>query len=212
MSLIEFFQTYIHYLIHPFKSHDALMGYTTDLSFTPKKISVYEALGASWVFIVVNGIVRIFLINFVLLAFLKLMQNEMGILTQVVDSDGLLGFYFLILSTILDVIFYPLFMLFLIQFWEFVIKIFARLLGHQENIEDKARSIMTVALSSHVFSIVPVFGNMAQKISAVILMYAGLRKQLNASPMLACCILAVPIFLFLCFFSLIMLIVILKFL
>lgn len=210
MKIIEYFQTYVHYLIHPFKTHDAFMGKTTDLSFVPKKLSVYESLGASWIFVVINGIFRIFLVNFVLYAFLSIADSEIGFLSSITNEDSLLGFYFLILSTILDVIFYPLFTLFLIQFWEFVIKLFAKFLGHQDNIEDKAKSIMTVALSSHIFSVIPVLGSMAQKLSALVLMYAGLRKQLNASAPLSVCIMMFPVLMMLGFFSLIMLVVALK--
>ena len=210
MQIVDYFQTYFHYLIHPFKTHDAFMGKSTGLSYTPMKLSVYESLGASWMFVVVNGIIRIFLVNFVLYAFLKVSDTELGLLSSLTNEDGMLGFYFLILSTILDVIFYPLFTLFLIQFWEFVIRLFARFLGEQENIDDKARSIMTVALSSHIFSVVPILGSMAQKFAALVLMYAGLRKQLNASAALSVCIMMFPVLLMFAFFSLIMLIVALK--
>jgi hypothetical protein len=210
MQLIDYFQSYIHYLIHPFKTHEAFMGKQTDLSFTPKKMSLYESLGASWVFIVFNGIVRILLVNFVLFAFLKISDSGAGIFSTLSNEDGFLGFYFLILSTILDVIFYPLFTLFIVQFWEFVIKIFGKALGEQENLDEKARDIMTVALSSHIFVIVPVLGSMAQKFAALILMYAGLRKQLNASAGLSVCIMLVPVLMMLMLFSLIMLIVVLR--
>lgn len=210
MQLQDYFQSYFHYLIHPFKTHDALMGKETDLTYIPKKLSVYESLGASWIFVVMNGIIRILLVNFVLYAFLTISNTDLSFFSIIAKEESLLGFYFLILSTILDVIFYPLFMLFLIQFWEFVIRLFARLLGHQENLEDKARSIMTVALSSHIFSVVPILGNMAQKFAALILMYAGLRKQLNASAALSVCIMMFPLFLMLAFFSLIMLVMVLK--
>jgi len=210
MQIMEYFQSYFHYLIHPFKTHDSFMGKKTDLSFVPLKLSVYESLGASWIFVVINGIIRILLVNFVLFTFLKISGDDFGFLSSITNEDSLLGFYFLVLSTILDVIFYPLFTLFLIQFCEFVIIIFARFLGQQENIEDKAKSIMTVALSSHIFSIVPVLGSMAQKFAALILMYAGLRKQLNASAALSICIMMFPIFMMLGFFSLIMLVVALK--
>ena len=210
MKLIDYFQSYIHYLIHPFKTHDAFMGKETGLSYTPAKMSVYESLGASWIFVVFNGIVRIFLVNFVIFAFLKISDSGAGIFSSLSNEDGFIGFYFLILSTILDVIFYPLFTLFLIQFWEFIIKLFAKGLGHDDDLDEKARSIMTVALSSHIFVMVPVLGGMAQKFAAMILMYAGLRRQLNASAALSVCIMLFPVLLMLMIFSVIMLIVVMR--
>jgi hypothetical protein len=196
------------YLVHPFRSHDYITE-KEELEFLPKKLSVYESLGASWVFIVFNGLIRIWLINMVIYTFYGLTDPSDGLISQFYDGDGFTGFYFLILSTILDVIFYPLFTLFLIQFWEFVIRGFGKLLEVEGDLGEKAHDIMAVALSSHVLMIVPIFGNFAQKFASLVLMYAGLRKQLNASPAICVCIMLTPILIFLGMASMFLVVVLL---
>jgi len=214
MNISELFSSYITYLVHPFKSHQALIdGYSNEMSYVPRKLSIYEALSASWAFVVINGILRILLLNFILLAFVKVSDSTGGLLSQLTSQNEFSGFYFLVLSTILDVIFYPLLTLILIQFWEITIKIYGRLL-HQEDseqIDEKAKTIMSVTLSSHILLIVPIIGGMAQSLASMILLYAGLRKQLKASPVLCACIMITPLlfafFMFSVFAILLMLII-----
>lgn len=190
MNLIDSLYTFFIYLVHPFRSHDFLLN--SDSTFLPKKVGVYESLGASWAFVVINGLVRIWLINLVLLSFYHFTSPGDGLIDQLYLGDGHAGYYFLILTTILDVIFYPLFVLFLIQLWEFIISFFGKLLAVEGDLSAKAQDIIAVSLSSHIFMIIPIFGSMAQKIASFILMYAGLRKQLSASPLLCVCILMTP--------------------
>ncbi len=92
-------------------------------------------------------------------------------------------------------IFYPLLTLLIIQFWEVTIKIFGRLLQNEdaETIDQKAKTIMSVSLSSHILLIVPILGGMAQNFASLVLLYAGLRKQLKASPVLCACIMITPL-------------------
>ena len=177
------------------------MGKNLDLSFNPKKLSLYESLGASWVFVVINGIFRIFLINLVLLAFTHFAGDEMSFLSSMTNEEGLLGYYFLILSTVLDVIFYPLVTMFIIQFWEFVLKSYASLAGVQGDVDKKTKTILSVALSSHILLIVPIFGEFAQKAAHFVQMYAGIREQLEFSRALTFCVLLTPILIFLFFAS-----------
>jgi hypothetical protein len=195
-----YLSTYFHYLVHPFYTHELLLDGESDL----RRMTVGESLGLSWIFVIINGVMRIILINFVIMIYLSLYHDTSSIFDVFDNSDRFLGFYFIILSTILDVIFYPLFMLFFIQFWEFVLKVFGGALK-VENASDKAAEIMSVAMSSHILTIVPIFGGFAQKFASLILMFAGIKKQLNTSTPMALCILAFPIFIMLGLFCLIML-------
>ena len=187
MQIMSYLSTYIHYLIHPFKSHELLLAKSGEL----KSMTIGESIGISWVFIVLNGFIRIILINLVLMLFLNLTMDQMNPFQVFESEDGFLGFYFIILSTILDVIFYPLFMLFFIQFWEFVLTIFGSLLG-LEDTDEKVGNIMTVAMSSNILTIIPVFGGIAQKFASVILIFAGIKSQLKASTPLTLCIMFFP--------------------
>lgn len=206
-SIVDVIYSYFLYLTHPFKTHDMFMKpyLYEEKEYIPQKLTIYESLGTSWIFVVINGVFRIFIVNLLILGFIKLMNPTEGIFLDLYDGDKFIGFYFLVLSTILDVIFYPLFGLFLIQFWEFVIKMMSKILPVEGDVDEKAKMILSVSLSSHILMIVPIFGDMAQKLANFILMYAGLRKQLNYSPSVCLCILFSPLLILLGFFSLIML-------
>lgn len=204
MTIVEIFSTFIHYLIHPFKTHDILMHQSED---EPELInlSVYESLGTSWVFVVFNGLVRIVILNFLLTIIMDLVQDSSLDIGLVFDVNELPGYSFFILSAVLDVIFYPLFGFFIIQYWEMIIKLMGRLLQVPGDLSRKAGEIVSVSLASHMLKIVPFFGAPAQSLASMVLMYAGLRKQLNASPALSLCIIFSPVFILMLFLSIIML-------
>lgn len=197
--------SYLMYLIHPFKSHEVLNGSNRDDDLGISKISLYEALGTSWIFVVFNGLLRILMINFVIWIFYRFTANEDGLLFQLVQSENTTGFYFLILSTILDIIFYPLLTLILVHFWEFIVRIYARLLGFEGDVGQKARDVLTVSLSSNVLMVIPIIGDFAQKLVAIFLMFVGLRKQFGMSMSIGVCILLTPFVMMLGLFSLLML-------
>ena len=204
MAIREIFETYIHYLIHPFRTHEIFMR-QNDEEPELMNLSVYESLGTSWVFIVLNGMVRIVILNLLLTTIFNLIQNSTLDLALVFDVNEIPGYSFFVLSAVLDVIFYPLFGFFIIQYWEMIIKLMGRLLQVPGDLSKKAQDIISVALASNIFKIVPVFGSPAQSLSSMILMYAGLRKQLNASPALSICIILSPVFILLAFFSIFLL-------
>lgn len=204
MSALAVLQTYFYYLIHPFKTHQALKSGEAASSGI-LALSVYESLGASWVFIVISGMLRIVLINGLILLFVDMLEPASGLISKFYDGDKFAGFYFVILTTILDVIFFPLITLFVIQFWEFVLKAFARLAGAAGDVEGKIASILSVSLSSHILQVVPVFGDMAQKAALFAQMYAGIREQLEFSRSLTLCVLFTPVLVLLFLATLIML-------
>jgi hypothetical protein len=211
MKIYDLFLNYTYCLIHPFKTHELYLSNEEDANgFKPHILGIYESLGASWIFVVLSGIFRIALLNLVLFMFIHLFSTSDSSFNLISSEDGYLGFYFLLFQTILDVIFYPLAMLFLIQFWEFTIKLFGKAIGSDEDLDEKVKNIMSVALSSSILSIIPIFGGMAQKFASLILMYAGLRKQLNISVSLSLCIMMMPIVMFLGITSLVVFLYILN--
>jgi hypothetical protein len=94
-------------------------------------------------------------------------------------------------------------MLFFVQFWSFILRIFGSLLNLSDT-DERVEKIMTVAMSSQMLSVIPIFGGVAQKGASLLLMFAGIKKQLEASTLLTICILLFPLLLILGFFSLIM--------
>ena len=197
--------TYIHYLIHPFRTHDSFINEDEEI----RQLSLGESISLSWIFVVLNGVVRIILINLVVVLYLHFLGGGEGFLNVFESEEGFIGFYFIILSTFLDIIFYPLFMLFFTQFWEFVLKVFGFLLG-VEDTQKRAQDILTVAMSSQVLGIVPVFGAIAQKFASLVLIFAGVKKQMNTTTAMTVCILLFPALMSLGLFSVVVFLYILS--
>lgn len=208
MNFMEAIQSFFFYLAHPFKTHRILRDRPEDVASGAagfKRLGLYESLGAAWIFVVFSGMLKIIIVNILVSMFMRVMDPSSGFINQIYSGDRYTGFYFLILSTILDVIFFPLITLFIVQFWEFVIKAYAKLAGIEAQVEDKVRSIVSVSLSSHIFLIAPIIGEMAQKVAGLIQMYAGIREQFGFSRSLTLCVLATPIVIGLFFLSIIVL-------
>lgn len=209
MTLKESLTTYFHYLIHPFKTHEQFLH---PERFEEKLVhfSSYQSLSISWVFVVINGIARILVLNFVLILFVNLLQSaEVGI-ESIVNIGEIPSLYLIILSTVLDVIFFPLFGFFIIQFWEIIIRMVAYLLQTPGNVLYKADNIISVYLSANVLRVIPILGTPIKSFAGMVLMYAGLRKQLNASPLLSVCVILTPLLFMLVCLSIVMLLVLLS--
>lgn len=199
MTFSDALRSYFFYLAHPFKTHRILSEGENEEGI--KQLGIYESLGVSWIFIVISGMLRILMVNALIAMFLSVMDPASDLLTRFYDGDRFTGFYFLVLSTILDVIFFPLITLFVIQFWEFVIKSFANLAGVEGDIEAKTKAVVSVSLSSHILVIAPIIGDLAQKIANFTQMYAGLRERLGFSRSLSVCVLMTPVLIFMTLLS-----------
>lgn len=207
MNLIEVFHSYIHYLIHPFKTHDAFMYPAKVTGYKPMRLNAYEALTASWLFVLISAIFRIITLNFFIIFLVGLLNDSSFDYASFIDLSEFPSLYFVVLSSVLDIIFFPLFGFFIIQFWEFVIKLFGNMLDVSGNLTERAQDIIAVYYSSYILNLIPVFGAPLQSLASMVLMYAGLRKQLNASPVLSVCIIMTPFLFLLILASLLMLLV-----
>ena len=192
MNIINHFISFIHYLIHPFKSHEQFLHPERFEDEDILRLSAYESLTMSWAFVIINGIFRIILLNFIIVLFLDLISDSALNLSGLIDIKKIPSYNFVVLSSLVDIIFYPLFGIFIIQFWEFVFKMYGKLLGDQGDLHQKSQDILSVYFSSSILKIIPILGAPIQSIAKLVLMYAGLRKQLNSSPVLSVCIILTP--------------------
>lgn len=206
--MLDLLSTYCTYLIHPFKTHDALIN--EDRQFLPQEISLYESLGLSWLFIILSAFFKLVILSFFISLFVDLMSPANELLESVYSGDRFVGFYFVILSTILDAVFFPLITLFVIQFWDLIIKFFAYITGVEGDVDKKSKEIMTVALSANMFKVIPIIGEIFTRLAQMIQMYAGLRKQLNFSVGASICVLLTPYLFIAGFITLILTLVILR--
>lgn len=206
MPIINVLSTFMYYLIHPTKTHESFKQNDGEVL----RLSVYESLGTSWLFILINGIFKIVLLNFVLIGIMDIVADSEFNSLGLIDFSQIPAYSFLILSAVLDVVFYPLFGLFIIQFWEVVIKFFAKLLKVGGDLTSISQDIVSVSFSAQVLNVVPIFGGTLSSIANFILMYVGLRSRLYSSPVLSVLILLSP-FLILMFFVCVVLLMVVLF-
>lgn len=149
-------------------------------------------IGISWSFAILQGLSRLMLANMMMHLFIHF-QNSNDFFYALVDvQDGLFPYYFLIVTTALDLVFFPILALIRTELWNFILKFYANRLQVKGDRDDLVRDITSVALSSNFFLVVPIIGVVFQQISWMILLYVGCRHQLGATRSLAFLILMTP--------------------
>ena len=182
-------------LIHPFRIHQQfrhslpLPGHE-DYLLRPLKLS--ESLAISWLFAIIRGIGKLVIINVFLQSFLQLQSEDYPLLQEIVFNSSLSTYYFLLFSSALDIIFFPIAALVLTEIWAWFIRLFSKWLNPAAPHELIADQVTTHALSSHLFTMVPIIGDIIQPMTYYFLLYAGLRSNLGASRSLAFVILMAP--------------------
>lgn len=204
-NFVQLFETYLMVLVHPFRIHQQFrynLPIPNQEGHQYPPLSLAESLGISWVFALVQGLSKILILNFFLQTFLTLQSEQFPIIQEMIKSSGLSTYYFLLFSAALDVIFFPIMILAVTEMWAWVIRLYSNWLDPEAPKEIIADQITTHALSSCLFSIIPVIGGVIQFCSYFFLLYAGLRFNLGASRSLAWVILLTPAVIGLMTFSL----------
>lgn len=182
-------------LVHPFRihhqfRHQLALPNQGEMSLEPLILS--EAISISWIFAIFRGLFKLVILNFFLQSFLSMQSESFPLLQEIVVSSGISTYYFLLFSAALDIIFFPITALVMTQIWGVVIRRFSKWLNPNLPHEEIADQITTHALSSNLFQIIPILGDIIQPILYYFLLYAGLRNNLGASRSLSMVILATP--------------------
>jgi hypothetical protein len=191
--MIETFNTYIYSLAHPFYYHDEIKNNILMLEKPLKRNSLFEFLSVSWVFVTMSSIIRLSLYNLSVFFALNLITQNFDFIKDIIPSQNFSAHYFFIISAVLDVIFFPLYTLISIEVWQFFINFFGYVKGIDKTLRKQAaEEIVKASLSSHLLLIIPLFGDIAQKISSFVSMYAGIRKHLEFSRLETIIVLVFP--------------------
>lgn len=201
-SLKDILETYFTVLVHPFKVHGQFrfqMASTSEYSLKP--LSLSEAVGVSWVFNILRGFLKILILNFFIISIGNSFSGvELGGLFSQSMSKG---YSFFVISSALDILFFPIAAIIINSYWAWMIRLFIRWLNPDLDREKIADQITTHALSSHVLGIIPFVGELMQAICYYFLLYAGLRANLGSSRSFAFVVLATPFLLIFMFISLV---------
>ncbi len=193
-NLIPILETYVMVLVHPFRIHHEFR-YKLPVPGEGEPLvplTLTEALSVSWVFAILRGLCKILIINYFLQSFISMQSETFPFLQMMMEGTGFSTYYFLIFSSALDIIFFPIGALVVTEFWAWVIRAYAKILNPDLPREDIADQITTHALSSNLFNMVPFIGDLIQPILYYFLLFAGLRSNLGASRSLAWVILLTP--------------------
>lgn len=191
---LKLIETYLMVLVHPFRIHQQFRS-RLPLPFHDEVIeplTLAESLGISWVFAIIRGIVKIIILNFFLVSFLKMQSENFPFLQELLKSSGVSTYYFLLFSAALDIIFFPIITIVTTEVWAWVIRKYAQWLNPELQADEIADQITTHALSSNLFGMIPFIGEFIQSFLYLFLLYAGIRSNLGASRSLAFVILATP--------------------
>jgi hypothetical protein len=196
----QLLETYLMVLVHPFRIHQQFrfkLPMPRQEGYLYEPLTLAEALGISWIFAVIRGLFKIILLNFFLHSILDFQSESFPVLQDLMQASGISTYYFLLFSAALDIIFFPIGAIIMTEVWAWVIRLFAGWLNPELPKDEIADQITTHALSSNLFTIIPVVGEFIQGLLYYFLLFAGLRSNLGASRSLAWVILLTPTLLFL---------------
>lgn len=191
-SFKDILDTYFTVLIHPFRVHSQFrfqMSSTSEFSLKP--LSLTEAIAVSWIFSIMRGFLKILILNLLIVS--------VGSSFSGIDLGGLFshsmssGYTFFVISSALDILFFPIAALVINSYWAWVIRLFIKWLNPDLDRDKISDEITTHALSSHVIGIIPFVGEFFQFIYYYFLLFAGLRSNLGASRSFSTVVLLSPL-------------------
>lgn len=191
----KIFDAYLTTFLHPFKIHDY---YWNGIPLPGRELSPMiplsfnEGLAFSWLIAVLKGFIDVVLLN---LAFqgVSLFQWNHSKEFSIFNFDvSFSGYYFFLIQIVVAVLVYPVFLLIWAKFWMVVLNLIGEFL-EIEDYRDKSSVIVTNAMTSHLLSLIPMFGGAAQSVSSTIHLYAGLKKSYGLDSRAAMLALSLPV-------------------
>ena len=196
----DIFLRYIFTLLHPFQVQrhlrmerlgEKVLPFGVDVS-RYRGVEYYEALAVSWLFFLCHCLYSPITLH---LSFhsRRFLEKAGGVFPPEEWGQGIL-----LIKLVATATFFPLIAWLWVRFWDMIIKFFVELFNVEDkNIEQASAEIVRNSLVGHAFLIIPVFGGVVQSVAGLVLLYAGLRKNLSLSRIQALVVIASPLFLFL---------------
>lgn len=191
--------SYLHFFLHPFKAQEAL-AIEREGEFDPKdnpwliRPSLLDFLGLSWALACVKGL-------YGLLAMIMGLKSwnwpgiNQGLASKFLGPQFFNANKVLIFYILLEVVLFPLSAFVFIKFWGLLIRFFIKLYDMEFASEQKAiDSVLAASLTSNVFFLVPVMGDVARHLSSIIYLFAGLRQNLKMSILQSLIVVISPLF------------------
>ncbi|MCR9203455.1 MAG: hypothetical protein NXH75_02690 [Halobacteriovoraceae bacterium] len=204
----ETLSSYLHSFLHPWKTQEVLkhqreyieeVKNLSPLELVEEReeklptsddinISFEQSLSISWLFVIFNTIYSL-IGMFMGLNLYESVSLPGSIIPMGQTYIGFTTIFFIILR----VVFFPLIFWFYGKFWINIIKMFGNLYEKEEDVEEVAQEIVTHAFTTHTFLVIPIVGLFLHRISNIIYLFGGLRKNLGLSVMQALLVILCPL-------------------
>lgn len=210
----ELFQTYLMSLLRPFATQErlrsqrvagmrnssevvSLFGEAPEVNEfeTDSSLTFVDAMGMSWILSILKAVYAI--------TAMLIGLKWLGVMGE--EGSYIRGLQFwsdraqtiTVFMIILEVILFPLTLWFYAKFWGVVIRFFGDVFDAQGDCAHISEQIVNHSLSSHFFLIIPVFGELAKHVSSLVLIYAGLRRNMGLGTIQSFIVLLSPLMLLL---------------
>jgi hypothetical protein len=186
-------EAYLSYFVHPIQSSLAA-AYPLDQSQI--KLNLQDSILISWIFQIFRGLIQIIFFYFIFET-LKIATGDFiidGLISTFLATEKITSAFFFIIPTVLELLFFPIVSYFYCEFWIYIMKHSFRIAALTERREELAEQIVVRANTSHIFSVVPIVGEIFQKFAFIFYLYVGLRKSAYLSRFESIIIVLSPIF------------------
>ena len=204
------FYNYFQALLHPIKfhkylregrekiknqlDHDQGLRIATEGETDPRALgemfrpSFFESLGISWGFVIIQA-----LYSFLGLWLGKYLMTSLGW----GEGQSFASKKFILIYEIGSVVVFPLFALFYVKFWSYLIIFFGILYDREEESAEVANEIMTTSLSTYAFLAIPIMGEFIQKLSFIFYVFIGLKENMKLGNLQSFLVILSPLIVFL---------------
>ena len=213
----ELLLQYLNSFLHPWVTQDILSGRRTHRAealatpllqivdeeqpeevYTEEKVGVnlHESLTISWLFSIFNAT---YIIIGMTMGLHTLELAEKGLSESVgLNAGNYLAYS--IFTVLMKIVFFPLIFWFYGRFWVSIIKIFANLFEkglEVDDLDEICEEVVANSLTGHTFLVIPILGEVLQKLSFLIYLFAGLRRNIGFNVLQSALVLLCPLILIL---------------
>jgi len=212
--MFKLLKKYFQLMLHPFTYHErvgsgqpsnkilSLVSANTEQTTQTESTesNFLELVGISWIFVTVH-VYYSFGSTYMGTMFVDEIQKHFPEM-QVAFLSGLQTQKVFMITSLLQLILFPLEAWLFVKIWSSLTSMFVSLFRGEDR-KQECQEICRVALVSNGFLLVPIFGIYMKKVATFVYLYAGLRKRLELSKVQAIAVLISPLFVLFLLISLI---------
>lgn len=213
MMILDIFHEYFYSFLHPFKVHRQLRTLRQTKHTMPQlRLAVWgelqhdstnqkrgqdivEQVGVSWFFVIIRAIYSLISINIGLFVLENYLSFDLTMFKEVFSPVSLQGQKILLLYIVGEAALYPILIWFYIKLWSVLIRFFGNLFGVEGDIPVMTEQVIGQSLVTHIFLLIPIFGDVVRYFSSIVYIFAGLRVNMRMSIVQSAIVICSPLFL-----------------